>query len=164
MRACATCGASIEGSDSRRKWCSERCRRAKYQRPCLDCGVLLSGCNGLGPDAPERCQPCFRTWQAENPKWTAETIIAAIQRFATRYGRAPCTADFSPAHARHMGHPWRAARFYADGDYPSVTGVQDVLGTWSAAIEAAGLGPIGSGFARGSNHRADHLADEREAA
>jgi len=126
--------------------------------------VLVSGCNGLGSNAAERCQPCYRAWQAEHAKWTRKTIAAAIQRFATRYGRAPAATDFSPAMARRHRQEWRAARFYEDGDYPSRSTVVDVFGSWSVAVETAGLTPIGVDFARGSNHLADHLADEREAA
>ena len=36
-RCCPGCGESIEGSHWRRKFCSEKCRKAQYAQPCIDC-------------------------------------------------------------------------------------------------------------------------------
>lgn len=41
---------------NRAKWCSERCRRAQYSTPCIDCGAPTS--NGRGKNASKRCARC----------------------------------------------------------------------------------------------------------
>jgi transposase len=140
-----------------------RARRFRYGGQCIDCGAPTDGSQGRD-HASTRCRECSRTKQKADARWTPETVTEAIRRFATRYGRTPSATDFNPPHAKYMGHAWRAERFYSDGDYPYTGTVQGAFGSWSAAIKAAGLAPIGSDFARGSNHLADHLADEREAA
>jgi hypothetical protein len=58
--SCAGCGAPLPPSlgPKPRKWCSERCRKAQYSRPCRDCGAPVEGSEGRGPNRPERCQSC----------------------------------------------------------------------------------------------------------
>lgn len=139
-----------------------RAREDSYRGTCVDCGGPTYG--GDGPtNVPERCHKCH---PAHAAKWTRESIVAAIQRFHQRYGRQPNATDFNPPLARSMGHHWRADRFHADGDYPGSSSVQYVFGTWNAAIEAAGLPPLGIGvYPRvGGRARGIHLSSERQAA
>lgn len=146
---CPTCGNTVHPRNSyaarRQKFCSERCRKAQYSRPCADCGKPLHGASGRGPNAPTRCLPCTN---AHNAKFGREGHIAAIQRFAERYGKPPSATDFQPALARRIGHPEKADRFYADGDYPTTTAVLQMFGSWNAAIEAAGFEPVPVGSRR----------------
>lgn len=101
-------------------------------------------------------------------RWTRETMIAAIQRFATRYGRPPGAADFNPAMVRAAGHDWRAERFYADADYPTVPSVAREFGSWADAVEAAGFPRPGYGYEHlptdGGRRGGAHLGAERSAA
>lgn len=60
-RCQATGCCNLIGSPGRhrpQKWCSRRCRQAQYSAPCVDCGRLLSGSDGRGPNAPQRCVAC----------------------------------------------------------------------------------------------------------
>lgn len=144
-----------------------RARKENYRGVCVDCGAPTNGSNGPGT-AAERCSPCSNAHRA---KWTRETVIAAIQRFAERYGRPPQATDFNPHQALSLGHDWRAERFRNDGDYPQVVCVQYVFGTWNAAIEAAGFEPTKIGAYRRIPHGRSgglisgaHLEAERQAA
>jgi hypothetical protein len=140
-----------------------RARKDSYRGTCIDCGSPTDGSNGKAM-APERCDPCSR----RHVHWRAVLrIVGAIQRFHERYGRVPAATDFNPQHARQMGHHWRVERFYADGDYPFVSDVLGVFGTWNAAVTAAGFKPIGRGYQRNGQPRrarGAHLRDERQAA
>lgn len=75
--------------------------------------------------------------------WNRETIIAAIQEFARRYGRPPVATDWNVAYARSRGLHSKVVRFYEDGCYPhsnTVYGIPNgVFPTWADAIEAAGF-------------------------
>lgn len=69
-----------------------------------------------------------------------EMILEAIRRWTRRYGETPAWADWSPARARRQGQEWRVVRYLA-GDWPSSNTVARRFGTFSAAIESAGLAP-----------------------
>jgi hypothetical protein len=142
----------------------QRARRERYGKPCADCGKVTDGSNGRAA-APDYCQDCRR--ERDHERSCAE-IIAAIQRFAKRYGRPPRAPDFSPCDARRLGHDWRAERYYADGDYVATNTVLGVFGSWGAAIEAAGFPrpAVGTYPRKGQPlaQRGAHLADERQAA
>lgn len=136
-----------------------RARKRSYRGRCRECGNPTDGSNGPS-QTPERCDPCCqreRHWQA------VKRIVGSIQRFAERYGRPPTAPDFNPHQARELGHPWRADRFYRDGDYPYSSNVLDVFGTWNAAIVAAGFERVGVGQYERADRRGAHLADERAA-
>lgn len=63
---------------------------------------------------------------------------SAIREWRDLTGRAPTVPDWSPAHADE-GHPG-AARFLTEaGRWPSVAAVQAHFGSFSAALEAAGV-------------------------
>jgi hypothetical protein len=69
-----------------------------------------------------------------------EDVLDAIRRWTSRYGEPPATADWSPSRARRRGQEWRAERYHG-GDWPSVSTVVRRFGTFTAAVEAAGLEP-----------------------
>ena len=114
----------------------QRARRRGYAGECVDCGGPTDGSNGRAA-APTRCQPCAHEYQHANRLWTRETIIAAIRTFHARYGRVPRANDFNPHHVRTAES--ERARFYRDGDYPTVGSVQREFGRWRDAIHAAGF-------------------------
>lgn len=137
-------GAAIQTVDS---WLNDpdgsrlAARKASYRGTCVDCGAPTNGNDGRAK-AAARCVPCAARAQTI---WTPETVVAAMRRFHDRYGRAPVMTDFNTALACRLGHPEKAERFYADGDYPTTPSVQRVFGTWNAAITAAGFEPLAIG-------------------
>lgn len=148
-----------------------KCRAVKerYRGTCATCGAPTNGSNGPGT-ASDTCGNCSLTRQHDTRLWTPATVVEAIQAFARRYGRPPTATDFHPATARHLGHEWRAERFYADGHYPSATTVIGECSSWADAIEAAGFPrPVVGAYERVTDgHRVDprgaHLDAERSAA
>lgn len=58
---CAGCGARLsppKGPGRKPKWCSERCRKASYGDPCVDCGARTSyGAEQARVPEPH-CTPC----------------------------------------------------------------------------------------------------------
>lgn len=148
MSRCHGCGAAVApttGRGRRRKWCSDRCRKQTlYSVPCEDCGTPLSGSEGRGPNAPTRCTPCnVRRVQGE-ALWTRASIIEAIRSWAASHGSPPVAPDWNASLARDRGKPDRGS------EYPAVATVQNVFGSWRAAIVAAGF----DGFAPGCYGRA----------
>ena len=73
--------------------------------------------------------------------WTPERIVLAVQTYAQVYGEPPTADAWHPAHARKDGRPYLAQRFYDDGCWPAHKTVFRVMGSWNAALEAAGFEP-----------------------
>lgn len=103
-------------------WCNdpdlERSRERKegYRGECVECGGPTTGCNG--PDkAPKVCVECLY--------WTPEEIVASMQAFFERHGHSPGERESGEAY-----------------EMPSNTPVYRIFGSWTAAVEAAGL-PVG---------------------
>lgn len=94
----------------------------------MDCGKLLDGSNGTGPNAPKRCVTCNGRASA---RWTRESVIAAIQRWAAEHGGVPPTAK-----------EWLKKH---DGGYPYVATVQALFGSWREGIIAAGFDAFRAG-------------------
>jgi hypothetical protein len=162
-KACETCGTAFTVTNpkaAKRRFCSNRCRKRQYDLVCVGCGGRVDGTTP--GKMPDRDNPvCAACAGAHYAKWTPETVVAAIQRFAERYGRPPAAPDFDTSHARSLGHDWRAERFHADGDYPVATSVTYVFGTWNAAIEAAGFATRRGGQYPRARRLGAHLAQER---
>lgn len=85
--------------------------------------------------------------------WNHDLIVDAIQRWATETGAPPASSDWNPARGRLMAQSalakaraWheRIQRFEA-GSYPSVNTVRQEFGSFSAALEAAGIASRPSG-------------------
>lgn len=135
---CLTCETPLPPARGRpRKFCSDRCRKAQYARPCTDCGQAMSGDYGRSTKGPQRCPSCAT---AARTMWTRDTIVAAIHGWVARYGAIPAATDWNPSQARARGLDWRADRFL-EGVWPFQATVQKVFGSWSAAISAAGYQP-----------------------
>jgi transcriptional regulator with XRE-family HTH domain len=116
-----------------------RRNRERYRGTCELCGRPTTG--GHGYDAPRQCARCAR---ARSRVWSRDRIVAAIRNWRDLTGEAPTVLDWSPAHADDE-HPG-AARFLAEpGRWPSVAAAQAHFGSFSAAIEAAGVEPAPRG-------------------
>jgi hypothetical protein len=153
----------LRGPSCRRevKWCSERCRKTKYSVPCVDCGTLLNGSGGRGPDAAVRCVQCANAHNGADRKiWTREAVVSAMREWAALYGEPPAEPDWNPHRADDLGDPDRANRFrLAYGRWPWFNTVFRAWGSWNAALVAAGFEPRpahggGVNVARRRNQRA----------
>ena len=84
--------------------------------------------------------------------WSDEAILEAIKSFYVEFGRPPAVNDWNPAKAARLGH-WERRALYQQRrvDWPHASVVQRAFGSWSAAIEAAGLQPRERGKPRGMN-------------
>lgn len=140
-RTCHGCGATLPPSRApgrARKWCSERCRKASYGDPCVDCGTRTTYGAETARVPEPRCPPCAH----EHARyWTADRIIERIQAWNTIYGEPPAIPDWNTWAARHGLHDEaRALRFEA-GHWPAVNTVIRMFGTWNTAIQTAGFQP-----------------------
>lgn len=117
-------------------------RKDSYRQPCVDCGAITSGCEGLKP--VPRCQPCAsaRTGAAMMI-WTPGRIIQAIQEWARVYGEPPAMPDWNPWSARNQLHDEERARRWerANGRWPWFTSVVIRFGSWNEGMLAAGFQP-----------------------
>jgi hypothetical protein len=100
-----------------------RARKASYSGVCIDCGEPTDGSNGPS-QASLRCKDCAAIHDHSERLWTADRVVAAIQRFAQANGRPPVSTEWNSA-----GH----------GDYPYTSEVLRECGSWANAIEAAGF-------------------------
>jgi transcriptional regulator with XRE-family HTH domain len=116
-----------------------RGRKDTYRGVCEDCGAPTDGSNGTDA-APARCRECCDRVRHEERKWTPQTIVAAISRWAETHGRPPVATDWNASLARQRGRPKREAA------YPPVGVVQQEFGSWNAAIAAAGFTPFDAGY------------------
>ena len=142
-RSCPGCGADLTGSHGRRKWCSEKCRKAVcYAGECETCGAPTDGSNGRDK-APKHCSMCA---PAANAKWPRERILAKIREWAEQHGEPPSCRDWNPALAKDLGGAAAAVieRFEA-GDWPWYGSVTYYWPTWNDAIAAAGFEPRATG-------------------
>jgi hypothetical protein len=119
-------------------------RKGKRYGLCADCGRKVF--NSGSYDIQERCAACHGLHQrAQSAAW----IIEAIQDWHERYGVPPSAQDWNTAPSQlEQMHPERRlihqARI-AERKWPRTSSVQSAFGTWSAAIEAAGLTPTRPG-------------------
>lgn len=140
IRICQGCETPLPAdAHGSRRWCSDRCRRhTLYSGLCADCGKTTY--NGGTKKPPERCSPCSN--RARNTIWTAEAIVQTIQAWVRENGVPPVAADWNPNHAINKDHPEKAEKFFEDNAWPHTSTVQDVFGSWNAAIDAAGFEPV----------------------
>jgi hypothetical protein len=112
-----------------------RARMDGYRGVCADCGGPTTGSEG--PSAtPERCNACARALQHAEAKWTRETVIDAIRRFAAMHGRPPLADEWIHADPVN-GYPPRSA-VYGNGGKGKGAWHQP-FARWADAIEAAGF-------------------------
>jgi hypothetical protein len=140
---CQGCGVEIPPSRGgpARKWCSERCRKSQYAGECENCGAPTDGSYGRAK-APKLCKGC-----AEEPYWTRDRIVSAIRSWVDATGEVPASYEWHPGDPRFPGAP------FVVGEYPNAVTVHRTFGSWTAAVEAAGLEPRG----RRDIHRYDDL-------
>lgn len=123
-------------------------RRARYRKPCPQCGRLMDGTAGPN-SSPKLCGACYAAKLKAERRWTPEAIVAALQAFAAAAGRTPSADDTRPTapSVRARLVPARLAELDADlPTLPQQSAVCREFGTWAAAIDAAGLPrlPVGT--------------------
>lgn len=110
-----------------------KARKDSYRRPCpgygQPCGRKMDGSLGRGPNASKLCIECQRRRISAERKWTKETIIEAIHRFAAIHGRPPTVVEWRKADLKN-GYP-AASTVYSHESAP--------FEQWSDAIAAAGF-------------------------
>lgn len=135
---CRGCGGPLlpaRGPGRPVVWCSERCRKAQYSRPCADCGRPMNGSGGRGERAPVRCSPCQnRTIEQREAMsrahsgrvvWSDEDLLDALRA---------CHEDIGPPVTRGRYRAWRT-----ETSAPSHALIIGRLGGWSRACEQAGV-------------------------
>lgn len=75
-RACETCGGDIETRGTRRRFCSERCRKAQYAGACEVCGAPTNGYNGPGK-ASRRCLEHAEPGLVQRERWLPRKQLLA---------------------------------------------------------------------------------------
>ena len=114
----------------------EKTRARKTRGRCADCGTPIRS-DQPGKGNPKRCIECAAL---ANTKWTREAVVEAIQVWAAEHGgRPPAAIDWNGVLAREYGREERDME-----RFPGSNTVQDVFGSWNAAIEAAGFEPRAS--------------------
>ena len=81
-----------------------------------------------------------RAAPAGRARFTEEELLAAVRRWAERYGGPPRASDWEPSRARLAGRPLQIERFRA-GDWPSAGMLRRRFGSFNAALRAAGFEP-----------------------
>jgi ribosomal protein L40E len=94
---------------------------------CVDCGARTSA-------AGERCLKCERIRVTEDKKWTRESVIDAIQRFAVIHGRPPIADEWIKSDQVN-GYPARTTVYKSRGRKSPY----GIFPKWADAIEAAGF-------------------------
>lgn len=154
MAGCAGCGGptlASEHTGQPRKWCSERCRKASYGDPCIDCGSRTTH----GAEHARKPEPrCLRCSVAHRTVFDRDTLLARIREWNAIYGEPPAVPDWSPRHARANNDVARAERFiHAAGHWPYFTTVVRVFGSWNEGLVAAGFEPRAIGGGGGNQLR-----------
>lgn len=130
--SCQMCGAMLAPSRSNRprKFCSERCRKRQYDLTCVDCGGRVDGTGPGRRQLPPRCLTCTRVRRTAQRRWTPQTIVAAIQRWASEHGDVP-----------PMAKDWVSAALGRPEYAPPTSVVLSECGSWNEALRAAGFTP-----------------------
>jgi hypothetical protein len=74
--------------------------------------------------------------------WTAQRCVAAIREWANEVGAPPLAYEWCPRTGAYLGVQLADGRAKWDRDYPrfpSRSVVHERLGSWPAALEAAGF-------------------------
>jgi hypothetical protein len=97
--------------------------KKRYRGTCATCGASTNGSAGPGR-ASNECSACRHRREHNERRWTPEAIVAAIRLWANRHGQPP------------SAHPdWT----HSGPDHPASSTVLKEMGSWNAAIEAAGF-------------------------
>lgn len=109
-----------------------RARKDSYRGVCVDCEGPTSGSEGRSR-TPERCEVCAIEKRHAEKRWTRETVIDAIQRFADENGRPPRATEWNNADPER-GYPAKTSVYESAGWNPGAP-----FEKWADAIEAAGF-------------------------
>lgn len=141
---CHGCGEALPPKTHRgrdRKWCSERCRKASYGDPCVDCGAKTRYGAERARIPEPRCAACAPKHYAY---WTCEQIIKSVHDWVAEYGEPPAAPDWMPSKAKSLNDPDRERRGregIAARRHPDARWVFERFGSWNALIRAAGYPP-----------------------
>jgi hypothetical protein len=108
-------------------------RKSLYGGRCVDCGRKTSHGNARYPGPCKRCRDCRVACKHANKKWTTESVVAAIHRFAAEHGRPPTASEWMVADPAR-GYPPASSVHEANGNNPSAP-----FRYWADAIVAAGF-------------------------
>ena len=112
-----------------------RAVKARYVGVCRGCGAYTQPRNGKG-DAYAYCKACHPG--AIKPRWTRDTVVAALREWRERYGQLPTSYDWSRTHAHRRGG--EALERLGQGSWPAASVVSAAFGSWAGA-RAAASGP-----------------------
>jgi hypothetical protein len=135
---CWGCGAAIGPSRGgrRRKWCSDRCRKATlYSGVCVDCGGATAYSGTATPS--DRCVPCATKHTCVSPdkrrkryaraRWSDEELLGILRSLAVD--------------GRITTHMYRKARS-ENPALPTDLTITKRFDRWNIAVERAGLSPV----------------------
>lgn len=124
-----------------------RARKHEYDGVCVDCGGRTRG-DGSRAGPPERCAECARRhWHEE----ARRRYLAALDDWAIRYGSPPTAWCWNLGLAKGRAHPetWQFLEAaHRERDWPTVSGVLHVFGSWNKFIRAGGYEPLPPGYRR----------------
>ena len=109
-----------------------RAVKARYRGLCRGCGAPTRPRNGKG-DAYAYCKRCHPGAIAR--EWTRERVREAMRAWRARYGAAPSSYDWSRTHARRRRG--EALKRLQAGEWPALSTVTDLYGSWAAAVDDA---------------------------
>jgi AraC-like DNA-binding protein len=109
-----------------------RAVKARYVGVCRGCGAYTQPRNGKG-DAYAYCKACHPG--AIEPRWTLESVLAAMREWRERYGQLPTSYDWSRTHAQRRGG--EALERLGQGSWPAASVVSAAFGSWAGARSAA---------------------------
>lgn len=110
----------------------QRARRARYRRPCAQCGRPLDGSSGWRGGLTCLCVACAA---AARKRWTREAVLAAGREWVRVYGRPPTATDWRrrsrpgdpvehPAQASVYGRRRGGSPFQAWSEFIAALGYQ----------------------------------------
>lgn len=141
----STIGGWLYDPDGSKK----KARQARYGGTCVVCGARTDGSQGK-EKAPRTCKDCAPDFYRH---WTKERICERIQEWVRIYGRAPSVPDWNPwvctqsASTVSEEVAKRKMERFRSADWPNVSIVQQVFGSWTAGLSAAGVSSNPTGYA-----------------
>lgn len=102
---------------------------------CAKCGAPTDGSRSAGKS--RHCPSCA---QKGARIWTAKVVIDRIREWESINGEPPTVYDWNPWLIKSARRR-EAFEIFRAGDWPNVSTVQELFGSWNAAIIASGLVP-----------------------
>lgn len=115
---------------------AETCRRWSMGADPFTVAFNATGRHRVGVD--RRCEDCARPMHRSTRGDVCRTCIGARRRRATAEAAVRALAAYVQEH----GRPPAADEWQAEHRQPSPTAMQNVFGSWRAALAAAGLDPL----------------------